>query len=98
MANGHQRIKKLRERLFRAQRGLCYWCKQPMVLNPRKIRHQPDPPNMCTLEHLHDRFSPLRGVGEKKNVVACKKCNNERGARNQAAIAREELHRRSQRP
>lgn len=72
-----------REKLFHQQRGLCYWCKQPMRLVPREKPHHNDPA-ACTLDHLHDRWSPLRGAGGYRNVAACNKCNLERSIRNEA--------------
>lgn len=89
--------KRYRRKLFEKQDGLCWWCKEPMQLieNMRGGRH---PPRMATLEHLDDRFSPNRGrfpAGERRIVLACAKCNWEKGVESQAAQPIEELHRRA---
>jgi len=89
--------KRIREKRFRQQNGLCYYCKQPMVLNPQVQRHTKHPPNQCTIEHLYDRFHPMRGKspGKTNLVAACWKCNNEQSQKRHAELAREELWKRS---
>ena len=91
---GSTKLRNRREKLFRQQRGLCYWCKQPMRLVPRTKPHHNDP-SVCTLDHLHDRWSPLRGTGGYEHVAACQKCNRERSSKNEAAQHRDTLRARS---
>ena len=47
-----------------------------------------------TLDHLDDRYSPERGKsrGERRIVMACWKCNNERNIARQAALPKAVLH------
>jgi len=92
--SGSSRLLRLkRARLFARQGGLCYWCKQQMVLlnfaGQGKVKHRP--PNMCTLDHLEPRWHPLRGKfpGHRRIVAACDKCNGERDRQQLAQIPRE---------
>jgi hypothetical protein len=70
---------RLRKRLYEEQGGLCYWCKVEMVIYEMPA-HEPgaygDRPRMpddyATFEHQHDHPT-------KKVVLACAKCNHERG-------------------
>jgi hypothetical protein len=87
--------------LFKRQGGLCYWCTQPMTLD-RPKRHKKSPDNMATIEHLEDKWDPLRGTfndGKSfRRVAACHKCNNGRSNARQAdsnVVSKEELWRRS---
>lgn len=88
--------KKRRAKLFREQSGLCHWCRQPMRM--LHVEGGDQPPDLCTLDHLRDRFDPARrqpANGEKRLVAACFKCNNDRGAKRQAEISKRTLRRRS---
>lgn len=60
-------------------------------------KHVAEPDNMATIDHLRDRFDPLRKINEKKSrsVLSCKKCNNDRSSLRQAALDKEELWERS---
>ena len=54
----------------------------------------------ATIDHLDDRFSPERGAGmpnERRRVLACRQCNQDRGRLSQAAQPIEALHARSHR-
>lgn len=77
-------------RLFREQRGKCHWCKKDMVkFDPTVVRrHRPLPDHLATIDHLDHRFSSERGKhsGEARRVLACKKCNEIRGAAVVAAL------------
>ena len=59
------------------------------------------PEDMATIEHLRSRLHPNRQEapqnGEKRIDIACRKCNNEQGAIEQAEVPLEELRRRSKR-
>jgi hypothetical protein len=89
------------ETLFKRHGGLCYWCRQPMILIKGNIPHVPDPPNRATIDHLDDRFSPQRGKMIRnapqtlRHVAACRKCNMERGKRSEQSQPREVLVARS---
>lgn len=71
-------LREQRTKLYRKQRGKCHYCEVACVL----ISPAPDPPplNLATLEHLDSRYSPFRGLysGQKRRVMACWKCNQER--------------------
>lgn len=76
------RRKKQRLRLFKVQAGLCYWCQGPMRMKDNgtvKGGWQ----DGATIDHLHHRGHPLRGTVTATNVcthvLACKRCNSERG-------------------
>jgi hypothetical protein len=56
--------------------------------------------NLATLEHLRSRLNtkrhePVSRHGEIRVVLACRKCNNEHGAKEQALLSKEELWERS---
>lgn len=90
-------LRAQRERLFAEQRGLCHWCGQPMVLF-RGTGRESLPPDAATLDHLDDKWSPLRGTfrGQRRRVAACRRCNERRSRDNQARMPTEEVHRRIQ--
>lgn len=46
------------------------------------------PDNIATMEHLHDRYDPLRQTSEstQRLVLACFACNSRRGAQRQAEM------------
>lgn len=100
-------IKRRRAELFKEQNGLCYYCKEPMLLiecnsNPKENKHKPSPPDLCTLEHLFDRYHPDRTKkpldNEKRWAAACFKCNGEQNSKHEALIGKDELRRRSYNP
>lgn len=81
---GHALSKNQRQltRFFVAQHGLCHWCESPMTLSYDPPRKDKVPnPRRATIDHLDDRFDPMRGKhGPQtiRRVAACWKCNNER--------------------
>lgn len=101
MSRNAYKDRKQRERLFREQGGLCYWCKVPMSQpsrGPDRHKRKNFADNEATLDHLDSRLSPTRRQrcdGELRHVVACRRCNEQRGKEEQAALPREELWRRS---
>lgn len=86
--------------LFMRQKGKCHYCSGDMILMWRVPpgRH---PDNLCTLEHLRDRFDPyrqvqaVRGTGDYRRVAACFKCNGAVSNERQRNLPIEELWRRS---
>ena len=61
--NDHHTLPALRARAARRQKGLCYWCKQPML--------------GVTADHLIPLYAG--GQTRPGNIVAaCAKCNNHR--------------------
>lgn len=88
MVNG--RIKKKRRLdMWRKQDGKCHWCHcdmiKPGTWKTGGLYDRGPPLNMCTIDHLDHKSSPLRGAysGLKRTVAACWKCNNERGIRDE---------------
>lgn len=91
------RLKRLRHRLH-AKDPRCHWCKQVTVLIEAGPRHKHFPDNAATVDHLFSRWHPDRqrpNDGRKRYVLACRKCNNERGAAEERAAGIEELRRRA---
>ena len=82
---------KKRALRFKAQNGLCHWCRLPMVLiddfSPyKKLKANPVPPNACTLDHVYEVNDPMRQKNREadgklyQNVAACYSCNNARSS------------------
>ncbi len=77
------------------QGGECYWCGCKMI-DPSIIYLKKQPNNLATLEHLDSRLSGQRGKRSGvRRVVACRLCNNKRGAREETQLPINELWRRS---
>lgn len=72
-----------RRRLWKRQRGKCYYCKRDTVI--RKIHNgERQPHNLATLDHVEPLsrngvFAPTQNC-----VVACRLCNEARGNQSQA--------------
>jgi 5-methylcytosine-specific restriction endonuclease McrA len=88
-------------RLWEADRR-CRWCQRETVLvfRPPGVGHRQFPPrdDESTLDHLHSRYSAKRGRvanGEQMIVLACWRCNNDRGRDEERAVPLEELRRRA---
>jgi 5-methylcytosine-specific restriction endonuclease McrA len=65
-----------RRKKWKAQKGNCFYCSDPMLLEPQKYQAH----KLCTLDHL----IPLSRGGRDhwENVVAaCHKCNQTKRAR-----------------
>jgi len=92
---GRERIKRQKQRLFIEQDGRCYYCGCEMVMPEGHTKRQPA--NLATLEHLDDRFSPLRGkmFGQRRHVLACVTCNGQRGRAREIEVGIEVLRERS---
>lgn len=91
----HIRRKIKKRKLFELQKGLCYWCNEPMIYpddGPKRGGKQP--PKLCTLEHLNDRFSPIRetNLDIGNTVVACYECNHKRGINSYMENRDDHLH------
>lgn len=72
-------FRQQRLKLFQRQKGRCHWCGSRM-LEPRKAMEwgeTPQPPNLCTLDHIDYRLWPERGKHPWKlrKVAACWDCN-----------------------
>lgn len=72
--------RRARQALWRNQRGLCFYCRQPCALFTSDLpKGRPHPENAATLDHIiplakGGTFNPYRNC-----VVACRACNRERG-------------------
>lgn len=82
------------------QAGLCWWCREETVLLKMKPFARL-PANTATLEHLYSRWHPLRQTkpapGERRVVMACHRCNNDRGRHEQLSRPIELRHQESNR-
>ncbi len=82
----------------------CHWCEHEtfLILAPVKangtMRHAPIHERQATLDHLDSRLSGTRVErydGEERTVLACRQCNEQRGATEEITVGLSELHRRS---
>lgn len=89
--------REVKLRLF-AENPYCYYCDCLMVLTPPDARTLPD--NAATIEHRISRYNPARWRKKRKNerrrVLACYKCNQERSNLETLCLSREEVLKRSQ--
>jgi len=72
----------------------CHWCGVETIWREGPADHRE--PRRATLDHLDHKFSPYRGNqprGMRRRVLACWKCNNERGASDVAANLDEQRRR-----
>ena len=94
------RLWQKKERRFHEQHGLCYYCKEPMLLQKMPAKAKLIPRDLCTLEHLDDRYSPDRGKHEGKIrvVAACRKCNSEQNRIRQETLDKALLWQKSGSP
>lgn len=81
-------LKKIRDRLWKAC-PFCVYCGMITILPQNivkgrdkfgKLRYYPD--NMTTIDHLRSRYDPKRQIhdrNERRYILSCLKCNNERG-------------------
>ncbi|MCH9808472.1 MAG: hypothetical protein K0U74_12125 [Alphaproteobacteria bacterium] len=67
-------------KLFRAQEGLCFYCRQPMIMPWPGLYRLPVPDKQITREHLIVRKKRPKGA-RSPIVGACKACNHDRGGR-----------------
>ena len=65
-----------RKRLFKEQRGICFYCGEPMRLAKR---WKNPAPNFATIDHIIPKSKGGQLAGNA--VCACLKCNGERGDR-----------------
>jgi len=83
-----EKLRKKKQRMWDRQNGLCHWCGQGMFpftnfldLPEPRSKHLPD--NYSTIEHLRSKYDPTRwdlnDGYELRLVLACKKCNEDRG-------------------
>lgn len=95
MSTGNENRHRKRVWLWHRQRGACYWCHRSIVIINKYLKYPPD--NLATFEHLDSRLSPERGrhPGERRVVLACLRCNNERAHAEERALPLAELQRRA---
>ncbi len=94
-----ERKRRKRKWLFDHQKGLCYWCHNPMRIIQMPAKAINMPLDLCTLDHLDDRFSSDRGKhpNERRIVAACWKCNFDRSQERERNLPKEVLWERSKR-
>lgn len=86
-------------KLYDQQHGKCHWCgiamRPPGSFVPRRGRKLPK--DLCTYDHLDDRFSAERGkhAWTRRNVAACWQCNFDRHIESQKSQPIELLRQRS---
>jgi len=87
--------KRRKENLFREDPH-CYWCGIEVINYPLADGERM-PDNFATLDHLDTRLSGNRGVikNQTRTVLACSKCNFDRGVEEVNNTPIEELRRRS---
>lgn len=76
--NFRAKMQAKRERLFHQQRGLCYYCRIPMLLGKGRDDAR-NPPHFATLDHIIPQSKRGSVVSVANMVAACLKCNCERG-------------------
>jgi len=78
--------RKKRDRLFREQNGVCYWCHMPMTRMARTAPGAVVPHYTLTLDHVPSRvIAKMNGV-KSKLVAACLACNLRRAQEEHAQI------------
>jgi len=80
-----------RQELWVQQDGKCFWCQSPTLLALWCVEtHETPPDNLATLEHLLHSRDPRRRVppvgGEQRLAMACYRCNQDRGARDELRL------------
>lgn len=106
MSNGGREHRRWKERRWRED-PRCAFCRVVTILRwepPKGLPHgdprKRPPSNLATIDHLRDRYDPtrqepMRGRPEVRRVLACWKCNHERGEARTRAMPIEELWRRA---
>lgn len=64
--------------------GICVYCKKEVVVDLIDQEHNILLPNSATI----DRVNPLLGYYDSNIVVACNRCNQKKGKREQAAVVK----------
>lgn len=83
-----RRIWKQREHLLKKY-PYCHWCEIRLVSVRVIGKNKHYPANMATIDHLDPRGSPQRGQyppGQRRRVLACLSCNNNRDRKRVAEI------------
>jgi len=76
-----ERFRRKRNKLFKNDPN-CYWCGKLTVNRDRKLEESSSTKdNDATVDHLYSKFQPERYRDGYKGIVvlACGKCNHERG-------------------
>lgn len=84
---------------FHAADPRCHWCECPTIIMPQvsKMKKGKPPENAATIDHLRSRYHPGRqepANGEKRLVLSCWRCNQERNRQEEIQLGNEELTRR----
>lgn len=71
-----ERIRRMRDRLFRRQKGRCFYCDE---LTVQTVGQGDIPPNAATIDHIVPQSKG--GTYEAGNIVlACRTCNQAKGS------------------
>ena len=75
-------FRKRKLKLFE-QNPHCHYCGVLTVLTEAGVEEYKDNPNHATIDHVYSRFDLRRWVcnNEERYVLSCRKCNNDRQAR-----------------
>jgi hypothetical protein len=86
MSGSTRTFRRQREALWRKDPH-CHWCGCLTILWKSSPKNKVMPHNAATLDHLDSRMSPERGKhpGERRHVLACYRCNQDRCDRDLAA-------------
>ena len=76
---GTKKLRK-RARLFKKQKGLCFYCREPMRLMEGSSHTSliGNPNDMCTLDHFYPQKLGAKKC-TKNAVAACAYCNSSKG-------------------
>lgn len=89
-------LRDLKLRLFNED-PRCYHCKKKTVLT--NISHGTLPANAATIDHLISRLNPRRWVKKRKSqrrkVLSCNACNQNRSKKENLYLSRAEMIKRS---
>ena len=78
----------------------CFFCGVLTELAPANDSFFKKKDNTTTIEHLNTRYNPKRwlpGNNKERTVLACNKCNLERGRQEELQVPIEERRKRSKR-
>ena len=94
-----QKVKDRRQILLNEHPFCCYCGVKVVYFKIKRFQRTPD--NFATVEHLRSKYQESRkepNLGnEQRIVLACNKCNNEKGSTETSLLSKEELWERSKR-
>ena len=84
--NSIEKRRRRKETLYKEQAGQCHWCGRQMLEEWGHEDGHKVPDDLATREHLDHKLSGQRRKygGEFRIVLACLRCNHDRGVRDAA--------------